>query len=158
MVVTFLAIGWVSEPVRQSKYSGLSLQFARNINQAQIILGEWKEPLQRVVASSIRIDFVFIVFYVATLVVGCQIAADAFADGGQMQLAKWGGLLAWAAIAAGTFDAIENWGQLQLLRGHLNPGWPPVITVCASIKFFLASVDLIYVITALALFRSRFFA
>jgi hypothetical protein len=55
-----------------------------------------------------------------------------------------GGIFARAIIVAGLLDAVENVAQLLMLAGHRTQPWPALASVCASLKFFLIGVALLY--------------
>jgi len=152
---TAFFIGQVSAPARESGYTGLSLQFAGTPEKAKTILNAWGETGRDAIALGIRIDFVFILFYVATLIFGCQIAAERFWARGKLRWARCGPLLAWCAIAAGAFDLVENCLQLELLSGLMETDWPAIIRVCASLKFLLTGAAALYTLAGLLVFRPR---
>ena len=60
------------------------------------------------------------------------------------------------AAAGAAFDAIEDVGLLLALDGHGGDLAPGLAAVCASLKFLLIAIVIVYVIAGLVLrFRGR---
>ena len=122
----------------------IRLQFAWGEVGASRILEKWSEADKRAVRLNLALDFVFIVIYVTGIALACTLAADA------LDAAHWpggggmGSIFASAIIIGGLFDAVENVAQLLMLAGHKTQPWPALASVCSSLKFFLASVALLY--------------
>ncbi len=122
----------------------LRLQFAWSEVRASKILDKWSDADKRAVRLNLALDFVFIVIYVVGLTVACALAANA------LDAARWpggggmGGVFVRAIIIAGLLDAVENVAQLLMLAGQKAQPWPALASVCASIKFVLATVTVLY--------------
>ncbi len=121
----------------------LRLQFAWSEVTASKILGKWSDADKRAVRLNLALDFIFIVIYVTGIALACALAADA------LGAARWpgGGMgerFARAIIIAGLLDAVENSVQLLMLAGHKTQPWPALASICASIKFLLVTVTLLY--------------
>jgi hypothetical protein len=122
----------------------LCLQFAWGEVGASQILEKWSEADKRAVRLNLALDFVFIAIYVTGIALACGLAANA------LDAARWpggggkGSIFAWALIIAGLLDAVENGAQLLMLAGSRTQPWPALASVCASLKFFLAGVALLY--------------
>jgi hypothetical protein len=124
----------------------ICLQFAWSNTRASEILEKWTKAENgsvRLVQLNLALDFVFIVTYVTCIAMACLLAADALA------VARWpgdgmGAIFVWAIIIAGLLDAVENAAQLLMLAGHETQPWPALTSLCASLKFFLIGVTLLY--------------
>jgi hypothetical protein len=123
----------------------LHLQFAWSEVRAAQILEKWNDADKRAVRLSLALDFVFIMIYVTGIALACTLGVDA------LDAARWPGasgairgIFVKAIIIAGVFDAIENVAQLLMLAGHKPQPWPALASVCASLKFCLVAVTLLY--------------
>jgi hypothetical protein len=143
VVLLFLANHFMKQLVAAVRPPPLDLQFAWGEARASKILKKWSDADKRAVRLNLALDFVFIVIYVTSIALACALGADALAvagwPGGGM-----GGIFVRAIIIAGLLDAIENVAQLLMLAGHKTQPWPALASLCASIKFFLAGVALLY--------------
>jgi hypothetical protein len=128
--------GVVPPPIR--------LQFAWSETRASKILDKWSHADKRAVRLNLALDFVFILIYVAGIAVACAMAANALDAAGWPGGGGSGRLLARAIIIAGLLDAVENGAQLLMLAGQKAQPWPALASVCASIKFILAVVTILY--------------
>ena len=135
----------------------LALEFASTDKAASELVSQWGERGRVLAAFTIGLDALFIVIYVAILILGCHMGMEGFAGRGWTTAAALGYFLAWAAVTAGLLDFVENWGQIKVLSGELDLGWPRITSFCARIKFFLAGLAAAYVVTAMAILRARFF-
>lgn len=135
----------------------LRLQFAWGEARASKILEKWSEADKRAVRLNLALDFILIVIYVTGIALACALAADALAA------ARWpgggmGDLFARAIIIAGLLDAVENLAQLLMLAGHKTQPWPALASICASIKFLLATVTVLYALYGGAAFVCHYLA
>jgi hypothetical protein len=138
--------------------AGISLQMADSEARVHDVLESWGDIGRLRVAYTIGLDALYIILYVALLTLGCRMAANGFTATGKMHLATLGLLLAWAGVAAGLFDCVENWGQMQFLTGHLSSRLPAIVRFCSWTKFILSGAAGVYVLVAMAVLRSKFFA
>lgn len=122
----------------------LRLQFAWNEIQASKILEKWSDADKRAVRLNLALDFVFVVIYVTCLAVACALAADALSAAGWPGGGRMGHIFAGAIVVAGLLDAVENSAQLLMLAGLKTQPWPALASACASVKFFLAAVTVLY--------------
>lgn len=135
----------------------LALELAPDETTATGVLRDWGARGRTLAAFSVGLDALFIVIYVGLLALGCRMAADGFAGLGWTLTATAGAMLAWAAVVAGALDAVENLGLIRMFDGETGTGWPRITSLCAKAKFFLSGVAAIYVLTAIALLRAKFF-
>jgi hypothetical protein len=100
---------------------------------------------------SVFLDFPFLVFYALALSAACAVLAARAAEQRRTGLATAGRTIAWAAVVAATFDAIENIALLMVLDGHPDQPWPGIAFGFASAKFVLLAVVIVYLVAALAI-------
>jgi len=156
--VLFLSIGrFMKQLVAAVRPPPLDLQFAWSEVRAAKILEKWSAADKRAVRLNLALDFVFIVIYVTGIAVACMLAADALLavpwPGGGM-----GGIFVRAIIIAGLLDAIENVAQLLMLAGQKAQPWPALASVCASVKFCLVAVTVVYALYGGAAFVCHYLA
>jgi hypothetical protein len=143
-VLLYLIVGhFMRHLVEKMRPPPIRLQFAWGEVKASEILDKWNAGDKRAARQNLGLDFVLIVIYVTGIALACTLAADALLAAG------WpgggiGGIFVRAIIVAGLFDAIENVAQLLMLAGHKAQPWPALASVCASLKFGLIGVALLY--------------
>lgn len=144
IVLLIAASHFMKQLVATVRPPPICLQFAWSEGRASQILEKWSEADKRAARLNLALDFVFIVIYVTGIALACALAADA------LDAARWpggggmGGMFARAIIIAGLLDAVENVAQLLMLAGSRTQPWPALASVCASLKFFLIGVALLY--------------
>jgi hypothetical protein len=69
---------------------------------------------------------------------------------GHRALALAGMAAPYCAMAAAVFDAAENIVWLLVLGGHGGEAGPPLATTCASFKFLLIAIAIVYALWGLA--------
>ena len=127
----------------------ISYEFAGSLTQARAILDSWGPSAQLHAAFSLGLDYVFMLAYSAAIGLGCLWAADI------LRMRSWplvtvGLPLAWGQWLAVALDAIENVALTALLFGSLQSPWPEIARWCATFKFALVFVGLIYTFLGLA--------
>ena len=143
----------------------VSFELAGTPFQAQAIIDSWHEmayllssvegePLPGFVsraysfaAFGLGIDYLFMPVYATALTLGILLAASRH-EGWFAAIGAW---LGWGAYAAAIFDAVENYALARMLL--LNQVWSPypeVAAFSASVKFFLLSLGLVYILAGFA--------
>jgi hypothetical protein len=122
----------------------VSFEFARTLQQAEVILGSWNPSAQIYAALSLGVDYLYLVSYVLSIALGCVLIAARLESRGSFAV-RLGHLLAWSQFAAAGFDAIENYALIQLLIGSREALWPMIAFWCALPKFAAVALGLLYV-------------
>lgn len=149
---------WLLKPANAKTPQALrTLTFASGTKVAAEIVKSWEETGRRRASVALRIDMLCVVAYASALVLGCQMARDGFAERGWSAMATVSILIAGLAIAAGLFDLVENWGQLQLIAGRSSANGLRMTAFCTRMKFTLGAVAAIYVVASMAVLQSKFF-
>lgn len=126
----------------------VQFEMAGSVTNSQAIVDAWN-PVDRIHAGfSLGIDYLFMPVYSTALALACLMAA------GVLTSKRWrsiGLLLAWGAWFAAIFDATENLALLKILF-DLNAidSWPQIAATCATIKFTLIAIGIIYALAGLA--------
>jgi len=118
----------------------VSFELARTPANALAMINSWNARAQLFAAFGLGFDYLFMPSYAFTLALACLLAAGRHPG----VFAKVGIWLGWGAFAAALFDALENIGLLSSLLGHVNSAWPIVSFWCASFKFGLILLGILY--------------
>ena len=151
-VVLLLSMNYVGLPLNTAAAPQgiISFEFAATPERAQEMLDSWS-PDARIRAGFIQgLDFLFPIAYSTTVGLGCVMAAGVIARRGQA-ISRLGIWLAWGLWLAAVLDYIENIGLLFILFGIVQSPYPQIAAVCASIKFALLAIGLVYSFYGLAL-------
>ena len=127
-----------------SKKGIVDLEFASTKERLHEVLLHWDLS---VVKMNIWLDFLFIVCYVLFL----SIASEACAEKWPVKTmpAQIGIIFARLAYAAGVFDIAENLLMLQSVGGNYTDASLQLTFYCASIKFLIIGLIIIYLIASL---------
>ncbi len=150
----FFVVGWAMMNITASvKPKALRLEFPWTKKAADEILDKWKNDPATAgkVRKSLALDFLFIVAYVGGLVV-----AAAMATGVLGWAPSVGAAITWGVIAAGLLDVCENISQFAMLAGRRGL-WPQFTSGCATAKFLLVGIALLYALCGLAVAGIRHF-
>jgi hypothetical protein len=127
----------------------LGLEFAGSSGRVAEITAEWDEHGQYLARLSLWIDFGFMASYGAFFALAALATRDFARDRDLQALATAGIAMPLFAILAALFDAAENIVWLLVLGGHGGGIGPPFATVCASLKFLLIGLVIVYVLWGL---------
>ncbi len=122
----------------------VSFELAGSVAASQAIVTAWDKTAQLINAFGLGIDYLYMVAYSTIIGVACIWAARRLGAKG-LPLASLGALLAWGQWGAALFDSVENIALLaQLLNGVAEP-YPQIAAFCATLKFLLIILGLLYV-------------
>jgi len=154
-MATIVTIQGESLKTKDTPLGVLNLEFAFNSSHTQYVLAAWHPKIKdniEVAKKNTWLDFIFLFFYSIFLFLACKAISRSF--GGLFGRA--GKFIAKGAILAGLLDIIENIGMLLTLSGKGSDTIALCTTICSVIKWALALLAVLYVITAgVALLRSR---
>jgi hypothetical protein len=124
----------------------VKLELAGTSERAAKIIDSWKANGSFENAKLLQWwDDYFLIFYSLTFSLACVMVGSLFHN----YMHQLGSLLGWLAIGAGAFDFIENRAINQMLADHLT-NWPQLSFGCASIKFVILIVCLLYIVAGTA--------
>jgi hypothetical protein len=118
----------------------VSFEFARTLTNARAIISTWSPRAQLAAAFGLGFDYFFIPAYAFTISLACLLASGRQKG----RFASAGMWLGWGLFLAALLDAIENIGLWNLLLGNYNSIWPQVSFMCASLKFALILLGIVY--------------
>jgi hypothetical protein len=127
----------------------LGLEFAGSEQRAMQIMGEWGSHGQYLARLSLWVDFGFMLSYGTFFTLAALATRDFARDRGLRALAIAAIATPFFAAAAALFDAAENIVWLLVLGGHGGSLGPPFATACASLKFLLIGLAIVYVLWGL---------
>ena len=123
----------------------LGLEFAGTSDRGAEIMAEWGAHGCYLARLSLLIDFGFMVAYGTFLALAALATRDFARARGLRSLAAAGIAAPAFALAAALLDATENILWLLLLAGHGGEAGPRVASACASMKFLLVAVTILYI-------------
>ena len=133
----------------------VDLEFAYNTAKTTPILNSWapNADIDNIAAAKTNTywDFLFLFFYAGFLFLACKKIASAIKG----PVAKAGNLIAKAALLAGFLDIIENIGMLLTLNGQDSSTIAFGTTCISVIKWGLALIAVLYVLTGLLVLAYR---
>ncbi|MEW5873316.1 MAG: hypothetical protein AB1894_28915 [Chloroflexota bacterium] len=130
----------ITEP---APYGIVSFELAGNPSQAQAMLDSWDGRAQLAASFSLGLDYVFMVAYALAISLGCLWAAESLRRQ-RWPLAWMGAPLAWLQWLAAALDGLENLGLIKILLDAPASPWPEIARWCATIKFGLIFIGLVY--------------
>ncbi len=122
----------------------VGLEFAGSLEAVEEIQAEWGGHGEYLARLSLWIDFGFMAAYGAFFALACAAVRDFARGQGLRRLAAVGVFAPACAVAAALFDVAENVLWLLILGGGLGDPAPAIATACASLKFLLIAVAIIY--------------
>lgn len=121
----------------------VSLELAGSVATTERILASWTPDAYRRASFGLGLDYLFMPIYSTTIALGCLWAADVLRRR-RWPLAEIGSPLAWGLWLAALLDAVENVALLNVVFHPAAAPWPQVSFGCASAKFALIILGLLY--------------
>lgn len=121
----------------------ISYEFAGSELKAKEILISWGEDGRIHAAFSLGFDFLFILAYTISIGLACTWAGEVLRER-RWPLGRLGVLFACGVCLAGLLDVIENIGLAAMLLEAVTSPWPQIAAVCATGKFLLIALALLY--------------
>lgn len=126
----------------------VDFELAGSVPQAQAIIDAWNETDRIRAGFSLGFDYLYMPIYSTTIALACVMAA------GVLQKKLWLGgglLLAWGLWIAALCDATENLALFTVLLGNNVAPYPQIAQICATLKFGLIVLGLLYVAVGVVL-------
>ena len=118
----------------------ISYELAGNLANAQAMINSWDTTAKIQAGLSLGLDFLYPLIYAMAICLAVVVASGRFHG----WLASVGAWLAWGIWIAAGLDYIENVALIQLLLGSTNELWPTLAYWCATIKFVLIILAILY--------------
>jgi hypothetical protein len=123
----------------------VSFEFAGTLDRAEEIIASWGDEGQAYAGLNLGLDYLFLVSYSFTIGLGCVLLARSMSTHSRF-LYSMGMILAWAQIAAGLLDALENYALIRVLLRSVRAYWPGVACWCAVPKFLFVGLGILFII------------
>ncbi len=154
LLLLSLVLAPLSSPLttEAAPYGIVSFELAGSADRAARIVDSWS-PAARERAMLIQgLDYLYLFVYSAWLSLACTRIRRR--HGGWF--ARIGSGLAWAVLAAGALDALENLALIQILMSGASEGWARLAWASAVPKFVLVLLAAAYLLLGIgALVWSR---
>jgi hypothetical protein len=137
----------------------LNLEFAYNTEKVSTVISAWTSTgpgssgNMEAAKFNTYLDFIFLFFYSIFLFLASEKIAQTYNG----ILRKAGTLVAKGALMAGFLDVFENTGMLISLNGRLSGSVAFCTTFCSIIKWGLAMIAVLYVLTGALVLAYRKF-
>jgi hypothetical protein len=155
IVAFYVAFGVIERSLPDGTPGVIQYEFVGSEDRAAEMLAEWGDAGQDDIRLSLWIDYGFMLVYGAFFTLAGLATRDFAKERGKQALASAGRWAPWCAVGAALFDAAENANLLLILGGHGGSVSPPLATACASVKFVLIAIAIVYVLWGLvARFRA----
>jgi len=141
-LVIFAVFRGLDQPLHTEAAPGgiVSFELARTPENANLILESWNGRAELFAAFGLGFDYLFMPLYALALSLGILLVIERHSGG----FALLGALLGWGALIAPLFDATENFALLKLLLNNSFSPWPEIAFWCATLKFSLLALGLLY--------------
>ena len=133
----------------------IELEMMRTSAKATETLAQLEPEGVDAAQMAVYLDFPYLVVYALLLSAACVLVAARADQRGRSGLAAAGRALAWAAVVAAAFDAVENVALLMVLNGNVDQPWPGIAFGFASVKFVLLGVVIVYLVVGVLLTLGR---
>jgi hypothetical protein len=128
----------------------VSYEFAGTTAAAQGILDSWDAGARVNAGFSLGLDYLYMPSYALTIGLACTWAARVLGGRRRWQ-GRLGLVLAFGLGLAALLDAVENYALTTMLFSAAAEPWPAVARRCATGKFALIIVGLVYVLVGFVL-------
>jgi hypothetical protein len=96
--------------------------------------------------AALALDYAYLVSYGLFLIGACAAVSERALRRGWSRLSAIGPVIAWGALGAAVYDAVENTMLLLILEGHTDQPWPGIAFGFAVAKFVLVGIALLYIV------------
>lgn len=149
MVAFGIVLLALDERMRDAGGPGIvGFELAGTGERAHEILADWGDSGRDAARLSLWLDFPYLLAYGAFWALAVTATRDAFRVRGSLRLARPGALVAFP-LGAAAFDAVEDVALLLVLGERGGSALPALATACASAKFLLIAIAVLYVIAGL---------
>ena len=148
LLVTTVALSITLRVIGPSTPNIVEFELAGSIGIASSIIDAWDIATQLRASLGLGLDYLFMPVYSTTIALACIWGAGVLSG---RKLRALGVLLAWGLWLAAVFDAVENLALLVMLFGTVAAPYPQMACICATCKFSLIILGLVYIVTAITI-------
>ncbi len=127
-------------------YGIVSFEFIQSIENSNSAMQAWGDIGNIAAGISLGFDYLYLIIYTSMTFIFLIITSEKVIKVNQ----PFGNFIRYAAYLSpfiGIFDAIENYGLIQLLLGSQNTIWPVTAYYCAIAKFSGLGLALLSLLT-----------
>lgn len=146
LLIATLVITFLFRFIGPAQPTIVDFELAGSVENAQAIIDAWTETDRIRAGFSLGFDYLYMPVYSTTIALACILAAAVLSKKAWHSM---GLLLAWGLWAAAIFDAIENLALFTELLGNNVAPYPQIAQICATLKFGLIGLGLLYVIAGI---------
>jgi len=152
-LILFAVFRVLDQPLRTSAAPNgiVSFELAGTAETVEYMLASWSREGKFNAAFGLGIDYLFMPLYAFALAFDTLLAAGRHAG----WIKSLGAVTGYGAFAAALFDAVENYALFQILLSKIYPPYPEIAAFCATIKFALLLLGLLYSIAGWLLPKSN---
>ena len=110
---------------------------------SQQIINSWQGDTMIWAGINLGLDFLFLTLYGLTIALACLLVSEKVLSPFMKKVGIW---LAIGVLAAAVLDVVENISLINLLLGSDNASLPVLAKWCATPKFVLVLLSLLYVL------------
>jgi hypothetical protein len=148
LLIATLIITFLFRFIGPAQPTIVDFELAGSVDKAAQIITAWNENDRIRAGFSLGFDYLYMPVYATTIALACVMTVKA------AKRQAWhisGLLLAWGLWLAALFDAIENLALFTELLGSNVAPYPQIAQICATIKFGLILLGLLYVVVGVVL-------
>ena len=145
LLVATVALSVILRVIGPSTPNIVDFELAGSIGRASSIINAWDIAAQLRASFGLGLDYLFMPVYSTTIALACLWGAGVLPG---RKLRALGMLFAWGLWLAAVFDVIENLALLVMLFGTVEAPYPQMACICATCKFSLIILGLVYIVTA----------
>lgn len=139
-----LTIGWIIVMRPYTPKNIIAFELAKTVAVAEKLIADWGAEGVAKATTSIYMDFIFIVLYSTTIMMGCRVAANYSKNEKLIILGAYLGMAIWVA---GLLDVAENVSMLQTINNPTSLT-TSVAYYSAALKFLIVILCLLFIISA----------
>ena len=145
LLVATVALSVILRVIGPSTPNIVDFELAGSIGRASSIINAWDIAAQLRASLGLGLDYLFMPVYSTTIALACIWGASVLSG---RKLRALGMSLAWGLWLAAIFDALENIALIVMLFGTVADPYPQMASICATCKFSLIILGLVYILIA----------
>lgn len=142
-----ITVGWIVFMRPYTPKNIIAFEFAKTTEQANAIMEMWGTHGVELARTGIYLDFIFLILYATTIMLGCKVAAR---YSSRPMVVQIGNILSISIWMAALCDSIENLAMLNTLA-EISSTTVSIAYYFAALKFSIVLICMLFVIIASAL-------
>jgi hypothetical protein len=149
MLAATVGISVVFRLIGPFKPTIVDFELAGSVEKSSAIINAWDTLARLQTCFNLGFDYLYMPVYSTTIALACVMGAGVIERSGWKNL---GFLLAWGLWLAAVLDAIENYALITMMYGSPMAPYPQIAAYCATCKFSLILLGLIYALISLIVY------